>query len=98
MAAAGGVGRFGGGAEPHIVVEAGGDWFGALAVAGLAEVGGAAGQAAEDGMEFTEAAVADDFAGFAEAGVGALLAAGLEDAIVFGDGGDHGAAFGDGEG
>ena len=65
---------------------------------GLVEVEGAAGEAAEDGVEFAEAAVADHFAGFAEAGVGALLAAGLEDAVVFGDGGDHGAAFGDREG
>jgi len=97
VAAAGGVWSLRGGPEPHVVVEARGNGFGILTMAGLAEVRGAAGETAQHGVEFAETAVANQFAGLTEAGIGTLLRAGLEDALVILNGVDHGAALADGQ-
>jgi len=91
--ACGGVGFERGRAEPLVVVEAGGDGFGG------AELGGREGAEADvDAFDFADPAAADHLSGFEEGGVGALLGADLDDGAVAAFGGDHGLAFGDGEG
>ena len=50
-----------------------------------------------DGVDLADPAVADELAGQAVAGVGALLAAGLEDAVILPRGLDHRLAFVDGQ-
>jgi len=92
-AALGDIGGGGGLALPHVPVEAGGD------VDGLERAGPqAGGQGAGDGMEFAQAARADQQAGLTEQLVAALLAAGLQHALVGLDRGHQALALIDGEG
>src|SRR6185503_8353170 len=65
-----------------------------LAIGCVSIVGPPAGEAAADGMELADPAVAHQLAGPAEVLVGSLLASGLEDALVFMHRIAHGASLG----
>ena len=69
-------------AAPHVVVEVVGDRLGDLAFL----VGALAGRQADlDVLDLADQAVEDDLGGDPEAGVRALLGAGLEDRLAFRD-------------
>ncbi len=86
-------GRHGAGAEPHVPVEIGRDGFGEeIAFVGRAR------HAEVDVFYFADVAIADEFDGVAKRAGGALLRAGLEDAVVAADGFDQFLGFANGEG
>lgn len=84
---------FGGPAEPEVPVELFGDGFG-----GIGAAFGVVADAGLDGLDSAEPAVADQFAGQAEASVGALLAADLEDGVLPSSDLDQSLSLGDGQG